>query len=61
MNSCVSDTRHGLAVIISGLHFEDIWDDAVDLHVADEPREKQLLCDSCTYQPEGGKTQQQLG
>lgn len=57
----VSDPRHGLAVIVSGLHLEDVRDDAVDLHVADEPGEEQLLGNSCTYQPEGGKTQQQLG
>lgn len=57
----MSDPRDCLAIIIGGLHFEDVRDDAVDLHVANEPCEKQLLCDSSTYQPEGRKTQQQLG
>lgn len=61
INSCASDSRDGLAIIISGLHFEDVRDDAVNLHVANEPSEKQLLGDSCTYQPEGRETQQQLG
>lgn len=47
----VSDPRDRLAIIISGLHFEDVRDDAVDLHIANEPGEKQLLGDSCTDQP----------
>lgn len=57
----VSHPRGRLAIIIGGFHFEDVRDDAVNLHVANEPSEKQLLGDSCTYQPEGRKTQQQLG
>lgn len=57
----MSDSSDRLAVIISGLHFEDIRDDAVDLHVSNETSEEQLLCDCCTDQPEGRETQEQLG
>lgn len=57
----MSDPGDRLAIVIGRLHFEDVRDDTVDLHIANEPREKQLLCDSGTDQPEGRKTQQQLG
>lgn len=53
--------RERLAVVISGLHFQDVGDDAVNLHVANEASEKQLLCYCCTYEPKGWETQQQLG
>lgn len=56
-----SDSGVRLAVVIGGFHLEDIGDDAVDLHVADEPSEEQLLCDCGADQPEGGETHQQLG
>ncbi|TNN82101.1 hypothetical protein EYF80_007747 [Liparis tanakae] len=42
-------------------HYKDVRDDAVNLHIANEPSEKQLLGDGCTYQSEGRKPQQQLG
>lgn len=57
----VSDSRVRLAVVVGGFHLEDVGDDAVDLHVPDEPGEEQLLCDGGAYQPEGRETHQQLG
>lgn len=56
-----SDCGVRLAVVIGGFHLEDVGDDAVDLHVANEPGEEQLLRDGGAYQPEGGQTHQQLG
>lgn len=57
----LSDPRRRLAVVVSGLHLEDIGDDAVDLYVPDEAGEEQLLGDGGTDQPESRETQQQLG
>lgn len=57
----LSDPRRRLAVVVGGLHLEDVGDDAVDLHVADEAGEEQLLGDGGADQPEGRETQQQLG
>lgn len=56
-----SDASAHLAVVVSGLHLEDVRDDAVYLHVADEASKEQLLCHRCTHQPQGRKTKQQLG
>lgn len=57
----LSDSRWRLAVVVGGLHLEDIGDDAVDLHVPDEAWEEQLLGDGGADQPESRETQQQLG
>lgn len=57
----LSDPRRRLAVVVGGLHLEDVGDDAVDLHVADEAGEEELLGDGGADQPEGRETQQQLG
>lgn len=57
----LSEPRRPLAVVVGGLHLEDVGDDAVDLHVPDEAGEEQLLCDGGADQPEGRETQQQLG
>lgn len=56
-----SDSGVRLAVVIGGFHLEDVGDDAVDLHVTNEPCEEQLLGDGGAYQPEGRQTHQQLG
>lgn len=56
-----SDSGVRLAVVIGGFHLEDVGDDAVDLHVTNEPCEEQLLSDGGAYQPEGRQTHQQLG
>lgn len=61
VKACCSDPRDGLAVVICGLHLEDIGDDAVDLNVTNESSEEQLLCDRCTDEPQGREPQQQLG
>lgn len=50
-----------LAVVVGGLHLEDVGDDAVDLNVPNEAGKEQLLCDGGADQPEGRETQQQLG
>lgn len=50
-----------LAVVVGGLHLEDVGDDAVNLHVPDEAGKEQLLGDGGADQPQGRQTQQQLG
>lgn len=57
----LSEPRRPLAVVVGGLHLEDVGDDAVDLHVPDEAGEEELLCDGGADEPEGRETQQQLG
>lgn len=61
MGRRVSDARGHLAVVVSGLHLEDVRDDAVYLHVADETSEEELLGDGRTHEPQGRETQKQLG
>lgn len=57
----LSHPHRRLAVVVGGLHLEDVGDDAVDLHVPDEAGEEELLGDGGADQPEGRETQQQLG
>lgn len=56
-----SNRGQRLAVVVGGVHFEDVRDDAVDLHVADEAGEEELLGDGGADQTQGGKPQEQLG
>lgn len=42
-----------MAVVISGVHFEDVGDDAVNLDVSDEAGEKQLFSHGSVHQTEG--------
>lgn len=57
-SDCHSDH---LAVVVGGFHLKDVGDDAINLHVADETGEKELLCDGRAHQSERRETQEQLG
>lgn len=49
-----------LAVVVGGVHFEDVGNYAVNLDIPDEAGEEQLLGDSSTHQTQSRQAEQQL-
>ena len=50
-----------LGLVLRGLHLENIGDDGVDLHVADQPGEEELLEHVGLEGAEGGEDEEEVG
>ena len=49
-----------LRLVLRGLHLEDVWDDRVDLDVADESREEELFQHVGLQRPERGEAEEEV-
>lgn len=48
---------YDLRVVVCCLHSQNVWDDAVNLNIANQSCEEQLLSDGSTHQPESRQSQ----